>query len=50
MREAETYFEAGGYESVLNNMDDKKLRRLFRLAARAKIRQGNSMRGEGLIF
>lgn len=46
-REAEGHFADGGdsYDAVLDNMDEKKLIRLFRLDQRARIKEQNSLGG-----
>jgi large subunit ribosomal protein L54 len=45
LREAEGYFAVGGYDEVLDKMDEDRLRRLFRLDARERIREQNSFGG-----
>jgi hypothetical protein len=52
LREAELYFNEseGGYDSVLEKMDDEKLQRLFRLDARDRIKASNSLRSGGTVF
>lgn len=45
LREAESHFANGGYDEVLDKMDEKKLVRLFRLDSRARIKENNSMGG-----
>jgi hypothetical protein len=35
---------------VLDSMDDKKLRRLFRLDSRSRIKESNAMRSGGAVF
>jgi hypothetical protein len=50
IREAETYYANGGYEAVLNQMDETKLLRLFKLHAKGRIKDANSLRKGGAIF
>lgn len=42
LREANALFDVGGYDEVLEKMDEEKLKRLFRLDSRERIRTRNS--------
>lgn len=42
LREANALFDVGGYDEVLKKMDEKKLKRLFRIDSRERIRTRNS--------
>lgn len=50
VREAQMYFDEGGNDAVLDKMDDARLRRLFRLTSRSKIKEENALREEGIIL
>lgn len=43
LREANALFEVGGYDEVLEKMDEDKLKRLFRLDSKERIRTRNSL-------
>lgn len=45
IRESLVFYNEGGYDAVLENMSEEKLRRLFRLDARMRIKQSNAQGG-----
>jgi hypothetical protein len=47
LREAQGHFAAGGYDEVLDNMDEAKLKRLFRLDSKERIREKNAFGNMG---
>jgi hypothetical protein len=50
MREAERYYATGGYDAVIDNMESDKIQRLFRLHAKDRITEANSLRKGGAIL
>lgn len=48
LREAEALFAVGGYDEVLDKMEEEKLKRLFRLDSKERIRDKNSFGNLGL--
>jgi len=49
MRKAQGLFDAGGYDAVFDGMSEAELKRLFRLDARARIKEENNRRRGGRI-
>lgn len=49
LRDVEKHYSAGGFDSVFENMEEKDLKRLFRLEQRDHIREENSRRRGGNV-
>lgn len=50
MQEAEEHFRTGGLDGVLDNMDDARIKRLFKITAKERIKEGNMRRASGEIL
>lgn len=49
IRKVETHFAAGGYDDVFEKIEEKDLKRLFRLDQRDRIREENNRRRGGKV-
>lgn len=49
-READGYYQKGGYDAVFANMDEKDIRRLLKLSNTERIKNNNAMRRGGRVF
>lgn len=49
LREARTLFEEGGYDRVFKCMHERRMKRLFRLNNRERIKMNNARRKGGQV-